>query len=106
MTLVERHKLDVDRPINEYLGAGKLRNRAGGSPPTVRQVLNHTSGLPLHYQFFYEDGGPFATPPPREESIRRYGNLIRPPGERHETSVLASSTTSSRDFPASRMRRT
>ena len=88
MTLVEKGKLDLDQPINRYLAPSKIVNRAGGAPATVRQVLNHTSGLPLHYQFFYEDDGAFANPPTRAETIRRYGNLIRPPGERYEYSNL------------------
>ncbi len=88
MTLVERGELDLDQPINKYLGSAKLKNRAGGPPATVRQVLNHSAGLPVHFQFFYEDDGPFANPPPREETIRRYGNLIRMPGERHDYSNL------------------
>lgn len=87
MILVERGKLDLDKPINEYLGQAKLRGRAGdASLATVRRVANHTSGLPLHYHFFYEDE-PYS-PPPRDETIRRYGNLITPPGERYLYSNL------------------
>jgi CubicO group peptidase (beta-lactamase class C family) len=36
---------------------------------TVRRVLNHTAGLPLHYQFAYADE-PFQLPS-LDESIRR-----------------------------------
>ncbi len=56
MLLVERGKVDLDKPIDDYLGEAKLRARVGdASEATVRRVANHTSGLPLHYQFFYED---------------------------------------------------
>ena len=53
---------------------------------TVRRVANHTSGLPLHYQFFYADEA--YKPPTREETIRRYGNLVTAPGERFQYSNL------------------
>ena len=87
MILVERGKVDLDKPINDYLGEAKLRGRAGdASLATVRRVANHTSGLPLHYQFFYEDE-PYRAPQ-RDETIRRYGNLITPPGERYLYSNL------------------
>jgi len=87
MVLVERGEVDLDQPVNAYLGDAKLTARAGGEEgATVRRVANHTSGLPLHYQFFYADE-PFARPP-MDETIRRYGNLIRRPGERYQYSNL------------------
>jgi hypothetical protein len=49
-------------------------------------VAGHTAGLPLHYHFFYADE-PYR-PPPMEETIRRYGILVTPPGERYEYSNL------------------
>lgn len=85
MILVERGKLDLDRPINDYLGDAKLTARAGdAASATVRRVADHSSGLPLHYQFFYVDepGGP----PTRDETIARYGNLFTVPGERYQYS--------------------
>jgi CubicO group peptidase (beta-lactamase class C family) len=86
MILVGRGLVDLDRPINDYLGEARLQHRAGGGPATVRQVASHSSGLPLHYQFFYEDE-PYR-PPGMDETIRRYGNLLTPPGERYEYSNL------------------
>ena len=81
MTLVEKGRVDLDRPIDEYLGDVKLEARCGkGEEATVRRVANHSAGLPLHYQFFYVDE-PYA-PPAMDETIRRYGNLVAPPGER------------------------
>merc|ERR1711964_671264 len=52
---------------------------------TVRRVANHTSGLPLHYHFFPEDG---LAKPSMEESIRRYGNVVCPAGERYRYSNI------------------
>lgn len=80
MILVERGAVDLNKPIDEYLGKQKLTAHVGDArEATVRRVANHTSGLPLHYQFFYEDES--VQRPTMEESIRRYGVLVRPPGE-------------------------
>lgn len=87
MVFKERKKIDLDKPINEYLGEAKLQARVGDAAgATVRRVANHTSGLPLHYQFFYADEA--YKPPTREETIRRYGNLVTAPGERFQYSNL------------------
>jgi len=83
MVLVERGKVDLDKPIDEYLGEVKLRALVGNAAEaTVRRVANHTAGLPLHYQFFYE-GEPYGRPS-FAESIRRYGTLVTAPGERYQ----------------------
>jgi CubicO group peptidase (beta-lactamase class C family) len=87
MILVERGKIDLDRPINDYLAEAKLAGRAGDSAEaTVRRVANHTAGLSLHYQFFYDDE-PRARPS-MDETIRRYGSLISAPGTRYQYSNL------------------
>lgn len=89
MMLVEQKRIDLDRPVNQYLGNAKLRARVGNADDaTVRRVANHSSGLPLHYQFFYEDE-PFR-PPSMDETILRYGNLVTIPGEKWEYSNLGS----------------
>src|SRR5712692_6713027 len=50
MLLVERGQIDLDRPINDYLGDAKPTAWVGDAAgATVRRVANHTSGLPLHY---------------------------------------------------------
>ncbi len=87
MRLVERDKLDLDRAINDYLGEAKVRARRGdAADATVRLVANHGSGLPLHWHFFFADE-PYA-PPSRDETIRRYANLVTAPGERFQYSNL------------------
>jgi CubicO group peptidase (beta-lactamase class C family) len=87
MTLVERGKIDLDRPANDYLGIGKLTGLAGdASAATVRRVASHTAGLPLHYQFYYVN-----QPYPvlsNDETIARYGILVNPPGDVYEYSNL------------------
>ncbi len=80
MVLAGRKLVDVDKPVDDYLGGVKLTALAEESAPaTVRNVLNHTAGLPLHYQFFYENEPDER--PPMEETIRRYGILVWAPGE-------------------------
>lgn len=79
MRLVEQGAVDLDAPVNRYLGDAPLVTGVGNmNDATVRRVANHTSGLPLHYQFFYAGDG--AIRPPIEETIRRYGKLMTPPG--------------------------
>jgi CubicO group peptidase (beta-lactamase class C family) len=87
MVLADRGLVDLDRPANDYLGLGKLTGLAGdAAQATLRRVLSHTAGLPLHYQFYYADRG--YPPPSMDETIARYGNLVFPPGRLHEYSNL------------------
>jgi CubicO group peptidase (beta-lactamase class C family) len=87
MILCQSGKVGLDQPVNRYLGGARLTAKIGdAAQATVRRVANHTSGLPLHYQFFYEDE-PYRKPP-MEESIRRYGILVRPPGEHYQYSNI------------------
>jgi CubicO group peptidase (beta-lactamase class C family) len=87
MTLVNAGKIDLDKPINDYLGEAKLRARVGdASGATVRRVANHSSGLPEHFQFFYENE-PWRAPS-MDETILHFGNLVTAPGERLQYSNL------------------
>jgi CubicO group peptidase (beta-lactamase class C family) len=87
MTLVSAGKIDLDKPIDGYLGAVKLHARIGNAQDaTVRRVANHTSGLPEYFQFFYENEA-WRTPS-MDETILRYGNLVTAPGERFQYSNL------------------
>ena len=85
MRLVEQGRIGLDLPANQYLGDGQIHsdvwNPAGA---TVRRVLSHTAGLPLHYEFFYEGQGHRART--TDEGIARYGILVAPPGEVFEYS--------------------
>lgn len=87
MTLVRAGKVDLDKPLDDYLGAVKVRARVGNAKDaTVRRVANHTSGLPEYFQFFYENEAWRA--PSMDETIMRYGNLVTAPGERFQYSNL------------------
>jgi len=87
MKLVEQGKIDLDRPANDYLGSAKITGLAGSaSDATVRRVMSHTAGLPLHYRFFYEGGT--VTRPSMDEAITRYAITVYPPGATYNYSNL------------------
>ncbi len=87
MMLAQSGQIDLDRPVNDYLGVARLTARVGDArKATVRTVANHSSGLPLHYQFFYADE-PWRRPP-MDDTLHRYGYLVTPPGERFAYSNL------------------
>jgi CubicO group peptidase (beta-lactamase class C family) len=86
MELVEQHKIDIDHPINEYLGSAPLTAIVGdASGATVRRVLCHTSGLPIHSVNLLGNGDQV---PPMADTIRRYGALVNPPGQYFDYSNL------------------
>jgi CubicO group peptidase (beta-lactamase class C family) len=80
MILYERKKVDLDRPVNDYLKGAKLSSPAWNpAEATVRRVVNHTAGLTTF------NG---ASSLSREDMIRRYGVLFWPPGEHFDYSNL------------------
>lgn len=77
LLLAQRGAVDLDAPVNAYLGEAKVRNSFGDDDEiTVRRVLNHTSGLPLYYDLFYADEG--RDMPDVAEAIARYGRTTQP----------------------------
>jgi CubicO group peptidase (beta-lactamase class C family) len=86
MELVEQHKIALDHPINEYLDSAPLTAIVGdASGATVRRVLCHTSGLPIHSVNLLGNGDQV---PPMADTIRRYGTLVNPPGQYFDYSNL------------------
>ncbi len=80
MVLVEKGLVDLDKPVNDYLGDAKVVAHVGDAQDaTLRRLANHTSGLPTQYHPIYDDKG--VPVPPMDESIRRYGHLVNAPGE-------------------------
>src|SRR6185295_18011018 len=54
MTLVDRGLMDLDKPANSYLPHSQIRAYRGSVDDiTIRRLANHTSGLPTHWDFFY-----------------------------------------------------
>ena len=86
MCLVDEGKIDLEAPANRYLPGPKLRAHHGSAKDiTIRRLADHTSGLPVHWSFFYNH----VKPPSRDETIRQYGFAYKPPGERWEYCNLA-----------------
>ena len=84
MVLYERGLIELDKSVDSYIAPARLTAHYGDSSlATVRTILNHTSGLPTHYTCFYLDETN-RQPPSFPESIRRYGILVHPPGERYQ----------------------
>ncbi|WP_293866753.1 serine hydrolase domain-containing protein [Steroidobacter sp.] len=88
MTLVQAGKVDLDQPANRYLGRDALTTWIGDPQAvTVRRLANHTSGLPGFTNTFYGDDDL-----PRRlslsETIRRYGIVVAPAGERYQYSNI------------------
>jgi CubicO group peptidase (beta-lactamase class C family) len=87
MILVERGLVDLDKPVNTYLGKTPLRSFEGeASEATVRRILHHTSGLPMYWNFYY--GGASRGRPPLDLTLRRYNILVSRPGESYNYSNL------------------
>jgi CubicO group peptidase (beta-lactamase class C family) len=86
MILEERRRLDLDEPLSRYLGP---LERPGVSAPgevTLRRILGHVAGFPVHYQYFFDDQPD--RPLSFAETMRCYGAEIHKPGSRHSYSNL------------------
>ncbi len=80
MVLAESGKLDIRKPVEGYIAPMKLKAYKGNSGDvTVKHLLNHTSGLAMHFDYYYEDEE--YVPPSNEEAIKRYGVLVHAPGQ-------------------------
>jgi len=78
MTLVEQGLVDLDNPILEYLPDISIKSFVGNEEEiTVRQILNHRSGLAPYCAQYFEDGS--EEPPDFHEIVNRYGIFAFPP---------------------------
>ena len=59
MKLVENKRLDLDRPLVDYLGKPYLPDAPKHKQITARMVLNHTSGFPNWRKGGWKSGKPF-----------------------------------------------
>jgi CubicO group peptidase (beta-lactamase class C family) len=79
MLLAEKGEIDLDESIEKYISPLTLKSYAYDSKKvTVKHLLNHTSGLPTHFNYFYADEE--ASPPSFEETLDRYGFTAHEPG--------------------------
>jgi CubicO group peptidase (beta-lactamase class C family) len=85
MKLHEAGKLDIDAPIERYLGGVTLTGHAGSTDQvTARRIMSHSAGLP-QYGNFYLDG---ANPAGSRETISKFGMVVFPPNTRFEYSNI------------------
>jgi CubicO group peptidase (beta-lactamase class C family) len=85
MALSERGKIDLDAPIETYLGVIRLTGHAGDTREvTVRRIMAHSAGLPTHYRVLFAAD----RMPSREETLGRYGIVVYPPGKQFEYSNI------------------
>ncbi len=79
MKLVEQGKIDLDRPVQQYLKTWTFPESAfSESNVTVRQLLSHTAGMPLGDFFnFYS---PESDIPTLKESLTKEAVLFQEPG--------------------------
>jgi CubicO group peptidase (beta-lactamase class C family) len=82
MQQVEKGRLELDAPANQYLDpALRIRDEEGREvPATLRQLLSHTSGLPVAWGGIRFD--PDDPPRSMEEHLTDRLRIIHPPGAR------------------------
>lgn len=86
MQLADRGVIDLDAPANDYLGAQKIVAAVGDvKDVTVRRLMSHRGGLPLHYNLIHE-----GEPERRslDETIARYGKVMLRPDRTHRYSNI------------------
>ena len=87
MKLVEDGKIDLDADIETYLNNTKLKYYVSDSNKvSCRNLLSHTSGLPMHFQYYYDDDT-IAIPDMRQ-TIKKYGIIVNPPSSKYEYANL------------------
>lgn len=87
--LQERRRLDLDRPVNQYLRTTAISSPAwDAAHVTVRQLYQHTAGLSTFD--IYCDAGTHdqCHMPSADDMIRDYGIVVAKPGERFDYSNL------------------
>ena len=87
MILAERKRIDLDRPINDYIKPAQLRSPLWNpNEATVRQLANHTAGLTTFGRNCFADQADCHVS--ADETIQRYGILFWKPGDHFDYSNL------------------
>ena len=85
MVLHERRRIDLDQPVNRYLGAAKVWSPFWESNlATVRRVATHTAGLTTYAESCYPDEPQCSSSP--DEMIRHYAFIGWKPGDHFDYS--------------------
>jgi len=79
MLLAERGDLDLNAPIDEYVGAGIITPLAEAEQPaTIQDLLTMTAGFPMGFMAIYEPN----PVPKREDLLLHHGGIqVFPPGK-------------------------
>jgi len=82
MKLVEDGKIDLDADVETYLNGTKLKYYVSDSNKvTCRNLLSHTSGLPMHFQYYYDDDT--VSIPDITQTIDKYSFILNPPSSKY-----------------------
>ena len=82
MKLVEDGELDLDADIQTYLNDTQLDFYVNNTNSvTCRNLLSHTSGLPMHFQYYYDDAA--VAIPDITQVIDRYGIIVNQPSSKY-----------------------
>ena len=74
MRLYELGKIDLDENVDTYLKPIKLKYYCSDSiKVTCRHLPGHTSGLPMHFNYYYDDDT--TAIPSVEQEIAKYGMI-------------------------------
>jgi CubicO group peptidase (beta-lactamase class C family) len=78
MILSERGDIDIDAPLDDYLGGIRFSGIAGDRRNvTPRLAMAHSAGLPQRFRTVYAGD----EMPTAEQTLTRYGMVVFPPGE-------------------------
>ncbi len=84
MMLAERGKLDLQAPVNDYLGGAKLiACRGNAADATIARLLMHTTGLPYGY-YICGDEVPAEKRRTNRDLLELAGVLAAAPGTRYQ----------------------
>lgn len=67
--LVDRHEVELDTPVTQYIPDLRLSDPAATQALTLRQLLSHSSGLPADEQW------PSQVPPTRAGIVAEFANM-------------------------------
>jgi CubicO group peptidase (beta-lactamase class C family) len=86
MKLNEMGKIDLDADVLTYIAPLNLKYYVNnGSKVTCRNLLNHTGGLPMYFNYYYDDT---LNIPPMENVIKKYGIVVYPPSTKYSYANL------------------
>lgn len=87
MKLYEDEKIDLDSDIKNYLKDLNLKYYVDDSiRVNCRNLLSHTAGLPMHFQYYY--GNDIALIPNVKEVVSKYGIIVNKPTSKYEYANL------------------